>query len=362
MNNGPLCGVRVLEIAGLGPGPFSGMILADLGADVVRVDRPSGQSRLVPAHLDLMTRGKRSILADLKQPEDVEMTLALAERADIMVECFRPGVAERLGIGPEPCMRRRPELVYGRATGWGQEGPLAHTAGHDIDYIALTGALHAIGPSGGAPQIPLALAGDCAGGLYLTVGLLAALHEARISGRGQVVDGAIVDGTAHLMTVFYNMLGAGVWKDERGVNLFDGGAPFYGVYATSDSKYMAVGAVEPKFFTEFMSILGVDGIDDHFDPASWPSISMCVREAFLTRTQEEWTKEFDGSDACVMPVLSMSEAPDHPHMKSRGTFVDRDGITQPAPAPRFSRTPATLRRSPCVPGEHTDEILSDWLA
>lgn len=358
---GPLDGVRVLEIAGLGPGPFCGMLLADLGADVVRVDRPTGQLRMVPAELDLLNRGKRSIVADLTEPSGVDTTLALAENADIMFEGFRPGVAERLGIGPEICLKRRPQLVYGRMTGWGQDGPLAHTAGHDIDYIALSGPLHAIGSAGGPPQIPLGLVGDFAGGVYLAVGLLAALRDAQANGRGQVVDAAIVDSAAHLMTMFYSLLAGDRWRDERGVNMGDGGAPFYAVHATSDGKHMAVGAIERVFFKEFTTLLGLVVDVDHLDPITWPELHELVSAAFASRTQQEWIAVFDGSDACVTPVLSMRDAPRHPHLAARGTFVESGSVVQPAPAPRFSRTPTTLRGGPCMPGEHGEEILKDWL-
>lgn len=361
MNAGPLFGVRVLEIAGIGPGPFCGMLLADLGADVVRVDRPGGGTTLVPWERDLLNRGKRSIAVDLKKPEDTEAVLSLVEHADILFEGFRPGVAERLGLGPEACWERRPQLVYGRMTGWGQEGSLAHTAGHDIAYIAPTGALHAIGQVGGPPQIPLNLVGDFGGGsLYLALGLLAALHEARSTGTGQVVDAAIVDGAAHLMTMLYGYFANGVWTDERGTNILDGGAPFYSVYQTADDKYMAVGALEPHFFAEFVALLGLDaGVDQH-DESGWPHLREQISAAFATRTQAQWTEVFAGSDACVAPVLGLADAPKHQHLAARTTFVDYAGITQPAPAPRFSRTQGTISRPPCRPGQHTDEVLAEW--
>jgi alpha-methylacyl-CoA racemase len=364
MGTGPLSGVKVLEIAGIGPGPFCGMLLADLGADVVRVDRPGGGGlQLVPRAEDLLNRGKRSIAVNLSQPGGADTVLALVEHADILFEGFRPGVAERLGIGPDACLMRRPPLVYGRMTGWGQDGPLAATAGHDIGYIATTGALHAIGQAGGPPQIPLNLVGDFAGGsMYLLVGMLAALDEARRTGRGQVVDAAIVDGTAHLMTMIYNVYAAGVWSDERGTNLGDGGTPFYGVYATSDAEYMAVGALEPQFYAEFLRLLGlpVDPAAQH-DVATWPQLKTDISAAFAARSQREWVAIFADSDACVAPVLGLADAPRHPHLAARGTFVVRDGVTQPAPAPRFSRTPAAVDSSPCVPGQHTDDVLADWL-
>jgi alpha-methylacyl-CoA racemase len=364
MGTGPLSGVKVLEIAGIGPGPFCGMLLADLGADVVRVDRPGGGGlQLVPRADDLLNRGKRSIAVDLSQPGGADTVLSLVEHADILFEGFRPGVAERLGIGPDPCLARRPQLVYGRMTGWGQCGPLAASAGHDITYIATTGALHAIGQAGGPPQIPLNLIGDFAGGsMYLLVGMLAALDEARRSGRGQVVDAAIVDGTAHLMTMIYNVYAAGVWSDERGTNLGDGGTPFYGVYETADAQYMAVGALEPQFYAEFLQLLGVP-VDPaaQYDRAAWTRLKADITAAFAVRSQREWEVVFAGSDACVAPVLGLADAPQHPHLAARGTFVVRDGVTQPAPAPRFSRTPAAVDSSPCVPGQHTDDVLADWL-
>jgi alpha-methylacyl-CoA racemase len=362
VSNGPLSGVRVLEIAGIGPAPFCGMLLADLGADVVRVERPGGGWNLLPWDRDLLNRGKRSVAVDLKQPEGVQTVLSLVEKADILFEGFRPGVAERLGIGPEACWERRPQLVYGRMTGWGQQGPMATAAGHDIAYIAPTGALHLVGEAGGGPQIPANLVGDFGGGaLYLAVGLLAALHEVKTSGRGQMVDAAIVDGTAHLTTMLHGLLAAGAWRDERGVNLLDGGAPFYCTYRTSDGEYMAVGAIEPQFFAELIQLLGIsaDGIEQ-MNRASWPQLHRRIAATFRQRTQSEWTEVFASSDACVAPVLGLRAAPDHPHLRARGTFVEHDGVIQPAPAPRFSRTQTSLGRSPCIPGQHTDEVLAEW--
>jgi alpha-methylacyl-CoA racemase len=271
-------------------------------------------------------------------------------------------VAERLGVGPDDCLRRAPRLVYGRMTGWGQDGPYAGTAGHDITYIATAGVLHAIGDAGGPPQVPLNLLGDFAGALYLTTGLLAALHEAKASGRGQVVDAAMVDSSAHLMTAFHGLGAAGVWRDERGVNLLDGGAPFYGVYATSDGGWMAVGALEPQFYDELTARLGIPTDEaDRTDPSTWLALRRRIADAFATRTRADWTEVFAGSDACVAPVLTMSEATRDEHLTARGTFTERHGVVQPAPAPRFSRTPAELSRRPPAPGEHTDEVLSDWV-
>jgi alpha-methylacyl-CoA racemase len=355
--------VRVLELPSIGPGPFAAMLLADLGADVVRVDRPGGQLlQVVPPEQDLLGRGKRSLVVDLKTSAGLDTVLALVAQADLLVEGFRPGVAERLGVGPEQCLARNPRLVYGRMTGWGQDGPTAATAGHDITYIAATGALHAIGEAGGAPQIPLNLVGDFSGALYLVTGLLAALHASRSSGRGQVVDAAMVDSTAHLLTAFYGLASRGVWRDERGVNLLDGGAPFYGVYRTSDDRWMAVGALEPPFYAELLSRLGLDADENvQTDMASWPRLRERLVATFATRSQAEWADVFAGSDACVEPVLGLLEAAEHQHLSARGTFVHDRDVVQPGPAPRFSRTPARLDRPPPTPGQHQAEIVADWL-
>ncbi|MEU7872067.1 CaiB/BaiF CoA-transferase family protein [Dactylosporangium sp. NPDC049140] len=360
--SGPLAGVRVLELAGIGPGPFAAMLLADLGADVVRVDRPGPGSTGDPRH-DLLNRGKRSVIVDLKHPDGAEVVLGLAERAAILIEGWRPGVAERLGIGPEAALARNPGLVYGRMTGWGQDGPLARAAGHDIGYIAVAGALHPIGAGGGPPQIPLNLVGDFGGGsLYLVVGCLAALLVARDTGRGQVVDAAIVDGTAHLTTVFAGLLAAGAWRAERGRNLLDGGAPFYSVYETADGGHMAVGALEPQFYAELLRRLGLGDADlpAQHDAAGWPRLRARFAEVFATRTRAEWTGVFEGTDACVAPVLSLAEARDHPHLVARGTYEDRAGVRQPAVAPRLSRTPGVPGAEPPVPGAHTETVLTEW--
>ncbi|MER7952674.1 CaiB/BaiF CoA-transferase family protein [Streptomyces sp. NPDC096079] len=361
--NGPLTGVRVVELAGIGPGPFAAMLLADLGADVVRVDRPGGAGLGIDPARDLTNRNKRSVLVDLKAADGPATVLDLVERADILVEGYRPGVAERLGVGPEACLARNPRLVYGRMTGWGQDGPLAPTAGHDIGYIAITGALGMIGPDpDGPPAIPANLVGDYAGGsLYLVIGVLAALQHARTHGEGQVVDAAIVDGTAHLTTMIHAMLAAGGWQDRRGVNLLDGGCPFYGVYETSEGGHMAVGALEERFYADFVRLLGIeDAAPARHDPARWPELRKTVADRFRSRTREQWTAVFDGSDACVAPVLSLREAPSHPHLAARATFTERDGIAQPAPAPRFSVTPGTLRTGPALPGADTAEVARDW--
>ncbi|MET9272326.1 CaiB/BaiF CoA-transferase family protein [Kribbella sp. NPDC003557] len=351
---GPLEGVKVVELAGLGPAPFACMMLAELGAEVLRIDRPGGGPSMGPPELDLVNRGRRSAALDLKQPAAVDVVRRLVAQADVLVEGFRPGVAERLGLGPADCHAINPRLVYGRMTGWGQDGPLAQTAGHDIDYLAVSGALHLIGRAGGPPQVPANLLGDFAGGsLYLVIGVLAALH----SGQGQVVDAAIVDGSAHLTTMMLGALAAGSWQQERGTNLLDTGAPFYDVYETADGKHVAVGALEPQFYAELVGKLGLDAPDRN-DPAQWPELRKVLAETFRQRTQAEWTAVFDGSDACVAPVLPLGG--DHPHLVARGTFVDHDGVRQAAPAPRFDRTPTSLGRPPARPGEHTREALADW--
>ncbi|WP_406864039.1 CaiB/BaiF CoA-transferase family protein [Streptomyces sp. HUAS MG47] len=361
---GPLSGVRVVELAGIGPGPFAAMLLADLGADVVRVDRPGGAGLGIDPAYDITNRNKRSVLVDLKAEGGPATVLDLVERADVLIEGYRPGVAERLGVGPKECLARNPRLVYGRMTGWGQDGPLAPTAGHDIGYIAVTGALGMIGPDpDGPPTVPANLVGDYAGGsLYLVVGVLAALTHARAHGTGQVVDAAIVDGTSHLTSMIHGMLAAGGWQDRRGVNLLDGGCPFYGTYETADGGHMAVGALEPQFYDAFVRLLGLDAgtASARDDVARWGELKDAVAARFRTRTRDEWTAVFDGSDACVAPVLSMREAPAHPHLAARGTFVEHSGLTQPAPAPRFSATPAAVRRGPALPGADTAAVARDW--
>ncbi|MFF3721009.1 CaiB/BaiF CoA transferase family protein [Streptomyces erythrochromogenes] len=360
--SGPLAGVRVVELAGIGPGPFAAMLLADLGADVVRVDRPGGGGLAVDPAYDITNRGKRSVLVDLKSADGPARVLDLVERADVLVEGFRPGVAERLGVGPAECHARNPRLVYGRMTGWGQEGPLAHTAGHDIAYIAVTGALGMIGNPGEPPAVPANLVGDYAGGsLYLVIGVLAALQHARATGTGQVVDAAIVDGTAHLTAMIHGMMAAGGWQDRRGANLLDGGCPFYGTYETSDGGYMAVGALEQQFYDTFTELLGIgDRAPARKDIARWGELREAVAARFRTRTREEWTAVFEGTDACVAPVLTLREAPGHPHLAARGTFTDFGGIVQPAPAPRFSATPVAVTTGPALPGAHTESVAADW--
>ncbi|MEV0662877.1 CaiB/BaiF CoA transferase family protein [Actinomadura luteofluorescens] len=363
MGNGPLSGVRVIELAGIGPGPFAAMLLADLGADVIRVDRASAvRDGATTGGTDFTNRGKRSIAIDLKSERGREVVLRLVEKSDVLLEGFRPGVTERLGIGPDDCLARNPRLVYGRMTGWGQEGPLAHTAGHDVGYIAITGALHAIGRAGGPPQVPMNLLGDFAGGsMYLVTGVLAALLESRANGRGQVVDAAIVDGTAHLSTFIHGFLAGGIWEDRRGVNMLDTGAPWYDVYETSDGRHMAVGAIEPQFYAEFLRRLGLDGEDlpAQYDRDRWPAMRDRFAAAFRTKTRDEWAEVFVPSDACVAPVLSMTEAAEHPYNTSREVFPDLAGHRQPAPAPRFSRTPAGTDGVPVLPGGQTRAVLDD---
>ncbi|KOV57609.1 carnitine dehydratase [Streptomyces sp. NRRL WC-3618] len=360
--SGPLTGVRVVELAGIGPGPFAAMLLADLGADVVRVDRPGGTSLAVDPEYDVSNRNKRSVIVDLKAADGPSRVLDLAARADILVEGYRPGVAERLGVGPETCHARNPRLVYGRMTGWGQEGPLARRAGHDITYLAPTGTLGLIGSPAEPPPAPANLLGDYAGGsLYLVVGVLAALHHARATGTGQVVDAAIVDGAAHLATMIHGMLAAGGWQDRRGANLLDGGCPYYGTYETADGRYMAVGALEPQFYAEFLELLGLpDHAAARKDIARWDDLREAVTARFKSRTRDEWAAVFEGSDACVAPVLSLREAPHHPHMAARGTFTDHGGITQPAPAPRFSVTHTSIHSGPAQPGADTADVARDW--
>ena len=359
---GPLEGVTVVEIASIGPGPFCGMMLADLGADVVRVDRADAVHgpAVTGSSLDLMNRGKRSIGIDLKNPVGTEAVLRIAEQADALIEGFRPGVAERLGIGPEVCRERNPSLVYGRMTGWGQAGPLAGTAGHDINYIALTGVLHAIGRSGEAPVPPLNLVGDFGGGgMLLALGIVAGLFEARGSGRGQVIDAAMIDGSALLTTMIHGMRAMGMWSDRRGINLLDTGAPFYEVYETSDGGYLAVGAIEPHFYSEFLNLLELDGeFPQQLDAGSWPQMKGRIAARIKEQTRLEWESTFAGSDACVAPVLTMGEAPDHPHHRARRTFVESAGVVQPAPGPRFDRTPGEISGPPPFAGQHTEELLA----
>jgi alpha-methylacyl-CoA racemase len=358
---GPLEGLTVLEIASLGPGPFCAMVLADLGADVIRVDRREAAAGAVLGTADPLNRSRRSLALDLKHPRAAEVVLRMVEAADVLLEGFRPGVAERLGIGPDACLGRNPRLVYGRITGWGQEGPLAARAGHDIDYLAVAGALHPIGRAGNPPTAPLNLVADFGGGgMLAALGVLAALWERQRSGRGQVVDAAMVDGSALLCAMFHGMRAVGAWSDERGANLLDTGAPFYDCYETADGEFMAVGALEPQFFFALLAGLGIDpnSMPFQFDRDGWPVLRERLAAAFRTRTRDEWEQVFGSLDGCVAPVLTMGEAPRHPHNQVRGTFMEVGGIVQPAPAPRFGRTPAGPPTPPVPPGSHTGEVLT----
>ena len=355
---GPLRGLKVIEIAGVGPAPHAATILADLGADVMRIERPgSGAPSAGPRTSDLLTRGRPSVALDLKNPDAITCVLTLVEGADILIEGMRPGVTERMGIGPDECLARNPAIVYGRMTGWGQTGPLSPSAGHDLNYISIAGALHGSGQDPTTPHFASNLVGDFGGGsTYLVIGLLAAYLESRVSGRGQVVDAAIVDGTAHLNMMWAAMLAGSSAVEQRGVNLLDGGVPNYSVYATSDDKHMAVGPLEPQFLAELLRLAEIDPAVAS-DPAALRAV---LTETFRSRTQAEWTAVFEGTDACVTPVLPLTEAAEHPHNKTRGTFVVRDGRLQPAPAPRFSRTVATLTTGPSAVGGNTREALEAW--
>ena len=358
----PLYGIRVVEIASLAPAPFGCMILSDLGADVLRVDRAEICGTSAKAPLDPLSRGRRSVGLNLKDAAGVELLLRLVASADVLVEGFRPGVAERLGFGPQVCAERNPRLVYGRMTGWGQDGPLAPTAGHDIDYIAISGALSLVGRAGQPPVPPVNLLADFGGGgMLLALGVLAALFERERSGLGQVVDAAMVDGSALLTSFVYGLRAAGAWQDARGVNLLDGGAPFYDTYQTADGRYVAVGALEAKFYAELLAGLGLSAADlpPQHDRTGWPVLRARFTEVFLTRTRDEWAEVFASSDGCVAPVLSPAEAPGHPHNASRGTFADVGGLVQPAPAPRFGRSPAGVPSAPPRPGADTDAVLAE---
>jgi alpha-methylacyl-CoA racemase len=358
---GPLDGVRVIEIASLAPAPFGCMILADLGADVLRVDRAERCGPQAPQPRDPLSRGRRSIGLNLKEPAGLELLLKLLADADVLVEGFRPGVAERLGFGPQACADRNPRLIFARMTGWGQDGPLAPTAGHDIDYIAISGALGIVGRAGESPVPPVNLLGDFGGGgMLLALGILAALLERNSSGLGQVVDAAMVDGSALLTSFIYGMRAAGSWQDKRGSNTLDGGAPFYDTYATSDGQYMAVGALEPQFYAALLTGLGLTdaGLPAQHDLAGWPVLRQRFAAAFASRTRAEWVQVFDGTDACVSPVLNLAEAPVHPHAVARNAFVEVAGISQPAPAPRFGRTQAAVPAAPPRLGADTDAVLT----
>ncbi|MGA9691227.1 MAG: CaiB/BaiF CoA-transferase family protein, partial [Pseudonocardiaceae bacterium] len=363
---GPLVGLRVVELAGIGPGPHAAMLLADLGADVVRIDRPSAGKQglqLAPIANDQMLRGRRSVMLDLKDPAGLETTLRLVERADVLIEGLRPGVTERLGVGPVDCHARNPRLVYARMTGWGQTGPLADQVGHDINYIALSGALHAIGNAGAKPVPPLNLVGDFGGGsMFLVLGVLAALWERDRSGAGQVIDAAMVDGVSALAQMFWSMRACGLWSDQRGSNLLDSGAPFYDTYACADGRYVAVGALEPHFYAALLEGLELVGeeLPGQLDQTGWPVLRQRFTDAFASRSRDEWGAVFEGTDACVAPVLSFAEVPAHPHIAARGTVITLDGVPQAAPAPRFSRTRPDRPTPPPKPGADTADVLAEW--
>jgi alpha-methylacyl-CoA racemase len=363
---GPLTGVRVLELAGIGPGPYAAMVLSDMGAEVVRIDRAASVPASPPGRppVDVLNRGRRSVAVDLKVPEGVEAVLRLVASADALIEGFRPRVTERLGLGPDVCLERSPRLVYGRMTGWGQDGPYASAAGHDINYIALAGALAHIGRAGAPPTPPLNLVGDFGGGgLLLAFGIACGLFETSRSGQGQVVDAAMIDGAANLMAMFWGFRAMGIWSPERGTNLLDTGAHFYDVYECADGGFVSIGSIEPQFYAELLKRTGLDGdpeLAGQMDRSTWPALKAKLAEVFRSRTRDEWCDEMEATDVCFAPVLSMDEAASHPHNVARGTFETRDGVVQPAPAPRFSRTAPELDRPPAFPGQHTDEVLADW--
>ena len=362
---GPLAGVRILEFAGIGPGPMAAMLLADLGAEVLRLDRIEAAGDLgigMPDRFKVTNRGRRSAAVDLKNPEGIALVLELASQADALIEGFRPGTMERLGLGPEICLARNPRLVYGRMTGWGQDGPLARAAGHDLNYIALTGALHAVGRADQPPTPPLNLVGDYGGGaLYLAFGVVCALLEAKGSGKGQVVDAAMIDGAASLMASFYGMTAAGIWSDRRGANILDSGAAYYEVYRCADGRWLSVAPIEKRFRAEFFRLIELsEDAPSGDDPADWPALKQRIAERIATKDCDEWCAILEGTDSCVAPVLTMAEAPDHPHNRARGTFVEIDGVTQPAPAPRFSRTVPDTPTPPQPAGAGTGEALADW--
>jgi len=361
---GPLSGIKVVEITGIGPGPFCAMMLADLGADVIRIDRSAAVRAQLPdkPSNDVLARGRRSIGVDLKHPEGVELVLQLIEKADVLTEGFRPGVMERLGLGPDVCLKRNPKLVYGRMTGFGQEGPMAQAAGHDINYIALAGALAHIGREGDKPLPPLNLVGDFGGGgMLLALGVCAALVERGKSGKGQVVDAAMVDGAATLMAFIHGFYAGGGWG-ERGTNLLDTGAHFYDTYETKDAKYISLGSIEPQFYAELLELTGLDkeSLPQQMDRSQWRAMKQRLTALFKTKTRAEWCALMEGSDVCFAPVLTIPEAYEHPHNIARGTFVEVAGVKQPGPSPRFSRTPGEIKRPPPHPGQHTAEALADW--
>jgi alpha-methylacyl-CoA racemase len=360
---GPLKGIKIIEVGGIGPGPFCAMMLADMGADIIRVDRKGPFQGPVEPKYNVWHRNRRSVLIDLRKPEGRKVVLKLIEKSDALIEGFRPGVMEGLGLGPDVCLKRNPKLVFGRMTGWGQEGPLARVAGHDINYIALSGALYAIGRPGENPVPPLNLVGDLGGGgMLLALGILCALLEVKKSGQGQIVDAAMVDGAALLMGIFYAMRAAGVWTDQRGTNILDGGAHFYDTYETRDGKWVAIGAIEPQFYALLLEHTGIEDPDFQvqMDSEKWLDLKEKLAAIFKTKTRHEWCRIMEGTDVCFAPVLSLDEAPKHPHNVLRKTFVEFEGLLQPAPAPRFSRTHPEIHTAPPDPGEHTESALLDW--
>ena len=362
---GPLTGIKVVELAAIGPGPFCCMLLADMGAEIIRIDRTEASDLGSPADpkYNLLNRNRRSAAIDLKHPEGVAAVKRLISQADVLVEGFRPGVTERLGLGPDDCLKINQRLVYGRMTGWGQDGPLALAAGHDINYISLVGALNAIGPKGGPPVPPLNLVGDFGGGaLYLAFGVVCALLECRASGQGQVVDAAMVDGASSLMTPVFAAMARGAWRNARGENMLDGGAPWYSVYETKDGKYVSIGSIEARFYRDLLKCIGLDSeaLPARDDREAWPELRERFATAFRSKTRDEWCLIMEGSDVCFAPVLDPWEAQQHPHLKARGMFVESNGIVQPGPAPRFSRTKPSIRRPPPLPGEHTTEVLMEY--
>ncbi|MBL6749789.1 MAG: CoA transferase [Nevskia sp.] len=366
--SGPLSGIKVIEMAGIGPGPFCAMLLSDMGADVIRIDQKRNESSkpkpgfIRDAKYDLLNRGRRSIAIDLKKPGAVELVLGMIARSDALIEGFRPGVMERLGLGPDVCLARKPALVYGRMTGWGQTGPLANAAGHDLNYIALTGVASAIGTAQ-TPTPPLNLVGDFGGGaMFLAFGVACGLIEASRSGKGQVIDAAMTDGAALLSAAVYGLTASGYWTNKREDNLLDGGAHFYGMYECADGKFVSIGSIEPQFYALLLKLAGLDEKEftPQMDRARWPELRKRLAAVMRTRTRDQWCQVMEGSDVCFAPVLDWSEAPQHPHNRARNTFIEIDGVTQPAPAPRFSRTPPKVQRPPSSPGEHSEAVLADF--
>jgi alpha-methylacyl-CoA racemase len=359
---GPLQGVKIIEVGGIGPGPFCGMMLSDMGADIVRVERKGALALSEPKY-DVLTRNRRSVVIDLRKPEGVDALLKIVEKVDALQEGFRPGVMEKLGLGPDVCLQRNPRLVYGRMTGWGQEGPMSHAAGHDINYIALSGALHTFGRKGQNPVPPLNLVGDFGGGgMFLAFGMVCALFEAQKSGAGQVVDAAMVDGSAALMAMIFGLKASGLWADKRGVNLLDTGAHFYDTYETADGKYVALGSIEPQFYELLLKLAGIEDPEfrNQLDSSKWAALKEKISQVFKKKTRDEWCAIMEGTDVCFAPVLSMTEAPEHPHIKQRQTYTQIDGVLQPSPAPRFSRTVPVIKNPPPDPGQDTEAVLIDF--